>query len=118
MEREQFGARFFEPPSNGLGLRVGGPQYAPHSPIDVLKDGHRLSRVVFLDDRLRQCSSEHVVAVLDRVLLSYHFGGRGHAAHGRGISWWHAVRVARRRVGGAVRVQRPFSGRLPGRGGA
>ena len=54
VEREQFGARFFEPPSNGLGLRVGGPQYAPHSPIDVLKDGHRLSRVVFFDERLRQ----------------------------------------------------------------
>ena len=64
VEREQFGARFFEPPSNGLGLRVGGPQYAPHSPIDVLKDGHRLSRVVFLDDRLRQdCAKgqNHVV---------------------------------------------------------
>ena len=54
VEREQFCARFFEPRSNGLGLRVGGPQYAPHSPIDVLKDGHRLSRVVFFDDRLRQ----------------------------------------------------------------
>ena len=66
MEREQFGARFFEPPSNGLGLRVGGPQYAPHSPIDVLKDGHRLSRVVFLDDRLRQAAS---FTSLDGLLL-------------------------------------------------
>ena len=54
VKREQFGARFFESRSNGLGLRVGGPQYAPHSTIDVLKDGHRLSRVVFFDERLRQ----------------------------------------------------------------
>ena len=54
VKREQLGARFFEARSNGLGLRVGGPQYAPHSPIDVLKDGHRLSRVVFFDERLRQ----------------------------------------------------------------
>ena len=127
VEREQFGARFFEPPSNGLGLRVGGPQYAPHSPIDVLKDGHRLSRVVFLDDRLRQdCAKgqNHVVVgptvARDGDLFAKYFFGLSEASKTAVGSCQIYCGIDRLPIGAAknTSVQRPFSGRLPGRGGA
>ena len=54
--------------------------------------------------------------MLDRVLLPHDSGRGGHAAHGRDKSWRHAVRRFGTGVGGAVRVGRSGSGRLPGRG--
>ena len=46
--------------------------------------------------------------------FTHNTGRGGHAAHRRRAPGRHVVRCARRRVGGALRVQRPFSGRLPG----